>query len=287
MAALFPTRLGVLFATLVFAWSFSIASAQESLALPLPITFTASLSSDQLVTRVDSGGRGEVRALLTGKQLVVTGTYQDLSSPLNVATGFAPVAYIRKAAPGEDGPVVRLGAEQAQATLGGVRTMTLTTDGGTSGWFTGVFTLTDEQVEELKQGLYYVQLYTEENAAGELRGQLDTGLVLDASAEDMVGIWRDSIDGDTFQMYADGTWNYMETLAEVGEAGGPGNRWEFEDDLFTITWGAGSQVEYTELYRDGRRLFLVLEASGSGSDVVGTWYESVLIDDEGNRVNLR
>lgn len=278
-----PIRAGLLFVILVVVWSLSVTFAQEDLR-PLPIPFTATLDSDGLASPVVSGGSGEVRALLIGNELMVAGTYRDLSSPLN-ASRFATGANIRRVAADEDGGVVRRIAEQA--TLETSRNMTLDTDGGTSGWFTGVFTLTDEQVEELKRGLYYVQLYTQQNRTGELRGRLGTDVVLDVTVEDLAGVWR-TVDGDDmWQGTEDGTWSYLNSLAEVGEASTW--RWWLEGDI--ATWDIpdgecrGRYVHREVLYRDGRRRALTLEAGPCSS--VGSWLDMVKIDTEGNRVDLR
>lgn len=276
MATLFTTRLGTLTATLLLAWGLPLAPAREPLA-PLPIPFTATLSPDQLVvldTPVDSRGRGEVKALLIGNQLVVTGTYRGLSSPL--VSNFATGANIRKAPPGEDGPVVRLRAEQA--TLGNGRFMALTTDGGTAGWLTGVFTLNDAQVEELKRGLYHVQLYTERHLAGELRGQLGTDLVLDAAVEDLVGTWLEIATGRIWHYHQDGTWTYLSSTAEVEGPLLPGNWQRFEGETSGAHIGrrAGEHVEHDLLFDDGRRHVFFVEAGPC--EAAGVWRRFVKLD---------
>ncbi len=99
---------------------------------------------------------------------MVVGNYQDLSSPIDrlVAGG----AHIHTGAKGENGGIA----------------FSLNIDGGTEGGFTGIFTLTDEEIETLKSGQYYVQLHTETNQPGELRGQL----AANAAVADLVGIWE-------------------------------------------------------------------------------------------------
>ncbi|UCH24270.1 MAG: CHRD domain-containing protein [Trueperaceae bacterium] len=275
----------------------SFAFAQSKL---LPFTFTATLSSDQLVNPVETDGAGTVIAVLLGNQLVVTGSYQNLRSPVNTAV--AGGANVRMAPPGEDGQGVRLEAEQP--FFGSGKSMGLKTDGGRSGTFSGVFVLNDEQIEALGDGLFYVQLYTIRNSSGELRGQLsqdtsgifdafreylaaldDPDVVHDATAADMVGIWRDTTTNNLFQDYEDGTWTILGSLADVGTI--DNYRWKFEDNARSVDWGSGSQVELTLLYKDGRRRYIVVEAQGQYTEPFGVWYEQVLIDEQGNRVNRR
>lgn len=165
--------------------------------------------------------------------------------------------------------------------------MSLLADGGTSGRLSGVFTLTDEQVGELARGLYYVQLYTEANPAGELRGQLGTDVVLDVTAEDFVGIWRDVDNGEIWQIFEDGTWTAHTTLAEVGEASTWEWRWEGDIVTFDLYGGRcdGRYLHREVLYQDGRRRWFVLEDAPCAD--AGLWRNLVKIDEEGNRVPLR
>lgn len=269
----------------------TLAFAQPKI---LPFTFTATLSGDQLTTPVETDGTGTVIAVLLGNQLTVTGTYQDLSSPVNTTAPGG--ANIRMAPPGEDGSGVRLEAEQP--FYGSGRVMGLKADGGRSGTFSGVFALTDEQLAALGDGLFYVQLYTRSNLMGELRAQLvpgnfynayreylaaldDPDVVHDATETDLVGMWRDTATGALWQLHENGTWT-----RQTG-TGSSSTWWEFEDNAFSIGWSTGTQVELTVLYEDGRRRYLVIQGQGSGSEPVGSWHERVLIDEEGNRVNLR
>lgn len=294
MATRLSLRGALLAALLALAWSAVPALAQKSRAqesrvqaslAPLPIPFATTLGGDRVAEPVETAGAGEVKALLIGNELMVTGTYENLSSPL-ARSGAITGANIRRAPPGEEGLVNRLSAEQATLGNNG-RSMTLTTDGGTAGGFHGVFTLTDEQVEELERGLFYVQLYTEAHPTGELRGQLHTDMVLDPTEDDFIGIWQTHDGRDTWQVYGDGIWTFLATLAEAGEAST--STWRLDGNI--ATWDRrggiceGRYVHREVLYRDGRRRSLILEA-GPCVDA-GTWRDLYKIDAEGNRVPLR
>jgi len=92
-------------------------------------------------------GLGQVRATLTGNRLTVTGSFEGLSSP-------ATAAHIHAAPPGRPGPVAQ----------------TLSVSGAPEGSVSGEVTLTDEQVGALRSGSLYVQIHSEGNPAGEIRG---------------------------------------------------------------------------------------------------------------------
>ena len=92
-------------------------------------------------------GLGQVRATLDGNRLTVTGTYQGMSSP-------ATAAHLHFGAPGRPGPL----AQPLEVT-------TLP-----EGEVTGTAELTDQQVGALQAQSLYVQIHSEDNPAGELRG---------------------------------------------------------------------------------------------------------------------
>ncbi|UCH26236.1 MAG: CHRD domain-containing protein [Trueperaceae bacterium] len=126
------------------------------------------LSGDQVVGTVETEAVGTVTAVLVGEVLVVVGDYQNLSTPVDrlVAGG----AHIHRGAAGENGGVA----------------FRLNSDGGTAGGFTGIYALSGDEIDTLKSGGFYVQLHTESNQAGELRGQLAPSLTL----ADLVGVWE-------------------------------------------------------------------------------------------------
>jgi alcohol dehydrogenase (cytochrome c) len=92
-------------------------------------------------------GLGQVRATLDGNRLTVTGTYQGMSSP-------ATAAHLHFGAPGRPGPL----AQPLEVTT------------SPEGEVTGTAELTDQQVDALQAQSLYVQIHSEDNPAGELRG---------------------------------------------------------------------------------------------------------------------
>lgn len=106
----------------------------------LPIDFT---------TAPSMSGQGEAHATLTGPTLVITGEFEGLSSP-------ATAAHIHQAPPARRGAVA----------------FTLDVADERRGTLAGTFTLDAAGQEALRDGNYYVQIHTENNRSGELRGWL-------------------------------------------------------------------------------------------------------------------
>ena len=92
-------------------------------------------------------GEGEVILTLSGNSLSVEGNFTGMSS---VATG----AHIHNGPPAQPGPVIHT-LEVSQATNGNVR---------------GELSLSNEQVEALRNNEFYIQIHSESNPPGELRG---------------------------------------------------------------------------------------------------------------------
>ena len=92
-------------------------------------------------------GVGQIRATLDGNRLTVTGTYRGMSSP-------ATAAHLHFGAPGRPGPL----AQPLEVTT------------SSEGEVTGTAELTDQQVDALQAQSLYVQIHSEDNPAGELRG---------------------------------------------------------------------------------------------------------------------
>jgi len=92
-------------------------------------------------------GVGEVYATLSGSTLTVTGSFRGLSTP-------ATAAHLHMSPPGRPGPV----AQQ------------LTVSNATAGDISGTLQLTAAQVTALRSSALYVQIHTEGNPAGEIRG---------------------------------------------------------------------------------------------------------------------
>jgi alcohol dehydrogenase (cytochrome c) len=105
-------------------------------------------------------GIGQVRATLSGSRLTLTGSFRDLSS---AATG----AHIHIAAPGLRGPIAA----------------PLQVSNATEGEISGTLTLADEQLAALRARSLYVQVHSEGNPQGELRGWIfDTGTIGEVAA---------------------------------------------------------------------------------------------------------
>lgn len=94
-------------------------------------------------------GEGHVQAELSGNTLTITGTFQGLSSPVTVA-------HIHQGPIAIPGPVV----------------LTINADNATSGNISGTVTLTPELIAALHAESLYVQLHSENNPTGEIRGWL-------------------------------------------------------------------------------------------------------------------
>ncbi len=92
-------------------------------------------------------GEGEVILTLNGNSLIVDGNFSGMSS---AATG----AHIHNGPPAQPGPVIHT-LEVSQSTDGSVN---------------GTLSLSDEQVEALSNNEFYIQIHSESNPAGELRG---------------------------------------------------------------------------------------------------------------------
>ncbi|MBD0335823.1 MAG: CHRD domain-containing protein [Cyanobacteria bacterium Co-bin13] len=115
-----------------------------------------------------SMARGAVGAVLSGNRLVVRGSFNNLSSSLrdyatdpvnppnpNITSAF----HIHRGMPSENGPF--------QYAL-----QVMMNDSGMGGMAMGEYTLTEEQLQALNNGMLYVDLHTTRNRAGELRGIL-------------------------------------------------------------------------------------------------------------------
>jgi hypothetical protein len=114
-------------------------------------SYTGRLSTvpvDPITVRTTAGS-GTVTAVLAGNTLTINGKFDGLNSP---ATG----AHVHRARKGLRGPNV----------------FDLTVTKAMSGTVEGTLKLTDTQVDSLKSGWYYVQIHTEINPDGHLRGWL-------------------------------------------------------------------------------------------------------------------
>ncbi len=128
---------------IVSASAFSQANMGNSLRgrlSPMPVT-------PQTVRTIT--GEGEVRAVLNGNTLTVSGNYTGMSSA-------ATMAHIHQGPKAIPGPVV----------------LRLDIAGGNAGTISGTLTLTPELIEALHAESLYVQIHSETNPEGELRGWL-------------------------------------------------------------------------------------------------------------------
>ena len=128
---------------IVSASAFSQANMGNSLRgrlSPMPVT-------PQTVRTIT--GEGEVRAVLNGTTLTVSGNYTGMSSA-------ATMAHIHQGPKAIPGPVV----------------LRLDIAGSNAGTISGSLTLTPELIEALHAESLYVQIHSETNPEGELRGWL-------------------------------------------------------------------------------------------------------------------
>ncbi len=102
-----------------------------------------------LVTTHTVSGSGAVSATLEGNELTIVATFEGMSSP-------ATAAHVHRAPRARRGPVA-FGVDVPAAAAGRIET---------------TVPLAEEQVAALRRGHYYLQIHTEGNAGGELRGWL-------------------------------------------------------------------------------------------------------------------
>ena len=116
--------------------------------------FVATLAGTQEVPPNASPAGGSVQAVLTGSQLVVTGSFAGLLANYTAS-------HIHRAPAGSNGPVVYgLTPQLSSSTSGAYLAASNTTN------------LTPAQVADLLAGLYYVNVHSTVFPGGEIRGQL-------------------------------------------------------------------------------------------------------------------
>lgn len=117
------------------------------------LNFSAELSGAAEVPPADTAGTGDLVASFDTESMVFswTITYEGLTGPATAAHFHGP------AAEGENaGPVVPISGE-LPSPIGGQAT------------------LTDEQAQQLQDGLWYINIHTEQYPDGEIRGQVLQG----------------------------------------------------------------------------------------------------------------
>ena len=113
----------------------------------------------------DTAATGSFDATLVGNEITISGTFSDLTSPLlfvggeDVAGNPESPVHIHTGVAGSNGPILR--------------NLTVTDNGDGSGEISGTFELSDAEVETAISDGLYVNLHTENNPSGELRGQID------------------------------------------------------------------------------------------------------------------
>ena len=168
-----------------------------------------SLEESQQVDMVeDTPAEGEFNAILAGDTIYVAGSFEELTSPLFPVGGEDPVGnaessvHIHIGDAGENGPIIR--------------NLDVTTEED-SGSFSEVFKLTPEQVAVAIDDGLYVNLHTEDNPSGELRGQIDLEIAEGIESED--NSQNNDDNGD--DMNGDGTFTLQLLHASDQEAGVP------------------------------------------------------------------
>jgi len=124
--------------SLLFSANIQAQEVYRARLSPMPTT-------PQTVTTIL--GEGEVILTLNDNSLTVEGNFSGMSS---AATG----AHIHNGPPAQPGPVIYT-LEVSQSTDGSVN---------------GTLSLSEEQIEALSNNEFYIQIHSESNPAGELRG---------------------------------------------------------------------------------------------------------------------
>jgi hypothetical protein len=131
--------------------------------------FVAVMTRDSVVPNaVGTSAFGAAGAVLTGNRLIIRGDFSNLSSPLrDFATD--------PTNPPNPNITSAVHIHQGAATANGPFQLALTVQPGAdqrSGRLQGDYTLSDEQLQALANGMLYVDLHTKQNRGGELRGIL-------------------------------------------------------------------------------------------------------------------
>lgn len=120
--------------------------AMEKMMGQTTVMYMAALDGKQEVPAVDTTATGTASFELSGSKLTYTIEVKDLS-------GAVTAAHIHMGKAGEEGAPVH----------------TITFDGMKAA---GSWTMTEAEMKNLKDGMYYVNVHTAKNAEGEIRGQI-------------------------------------------------------------------------------------------------------------------
>lgn len=139
--------------SLIFATFLAFAFAGIALNAQSTETFKARLSPVPINVGMMStvAGTGSLTATLTGKQLAIQGTFDGLKSS-------ATTAQIHRSPKGIPGPAIA--------------TFQLTVTNAAKGAVSGTIELSPEQIADLRNGLWYVQIQSERAPDGNLWGWL-------------------------------------------------------------------------------------------------------------------
>ena len=139
---------------------FASGELRGQLLPPADYLFQANLLGINEVPANNSEATGNVLLELTGNQLVVSGSFDDFTSP--VATALAGGAHIHPGVAGTNGAVIiPLNISLDDDSMGGVFEAA-----------NNSFTLTQEQVNYISQQQLYINVHSELNMPGEVRGQI-------------------------------------------------------------------------------------------------------------------
>jgi hypothetical protein len=132
-------------------WKINLVDSEEDAG------FVANLSGANEVPPVFTTATGSVDFTLSGTELTVSGSFEGLSTPVEPIAGTG--VHLHSGYTGENGGVeITLNPE--------------ITDGGTAGTFDETVELNADQLELLAARGMYVNIHTEANPSGELRGQV-------------------------------------------------------------------------------------------------------------------
>lgn len=109
---------------------------------------------------INTDGTGMVILEVTGNRVIATGSFGDLSSPVD--TNIAGGAHLHTAFAGQNGPIA-------------FNLNSMLRDGGTSGRFearNNINQFTSGQLDTLRERMFYVNVHSENFAPGEIRGQV-------------------------------------------------------------------------------------------------------------------
>lgn len=210
----------------------------------IPSNFVASLSGLNGVPANLSAGMGDISLILSGDELVVTGTFSSLGSDYTMS-------HIHTGVTGTNGGVV----VPLTPTLDGDNR------GGTYEASNNVFTLTQEQIDAMAAGQYYVNVHSTDFPAGEIRGQIYAD---PNTAPSQVAITAPA-DGSSFTIEGNPLTPFAATWdPATDDEGHPLNYvWQLAaDDQFTtivVNANVGSETNFTT---DFQTVDAILEGAG-------------------------